>query len=375
MVDLATKTLLHDKVRFLITVSGVAFAVMLIMVQVGLFMGLLDNASTSIDHIDADLWVTSRNTPNVDFAHEFNEGKVHRVRSIPGVADADNLIVSFMNVALPTGAQEGILVYALQDFAKWKLPWNLVGGNVDDLRRGRYMILDESASARFGAFSVGDYREVLGQRVQIIGTTRDAKSFTTTPIAFMDYHLVQRLFPSVLDGNTHYIVVKLAPGANAEQVRAEIKRRLPYNDVYSRTEWAQRSRTYWVANTGIGINMYMTVGLGCLVGIVVVAQTLYTSTIEHIKEFGTLKAIGGSNADIYGILARQASVAAVVGFALGALPSYLLRPLIKKVGMQLILSDQLAVSVFVGTVVLCLVASMISFRKVAGIDPGLVFRA
>jgi putative ABC transport system permease protein len=170
-------------------------------------------------------------------------------------------------------------------------------------------------------------------------------------------------------------VVKLEPGANAEQVRAEIKRRLPHNDVYTKAEWAQRSRTYWVANTGIGINMYMTVALGCLVGIVVVAQTLYTSTIEHIKEFGTLKAIGGSNADIYGILARQASVAAIVGFALGAVPSYLLRPLIKKVGMQLILSDQLAISVFVGTVVLCLAASMISFRKVAGIDPGLVFRA
>lgn len=375
MVDLATKTLLHDKVRFLITVSGVAFAVMLIMVQVGLFMGLLDNASTSIEHIDADMWVTSRNTPNVDFAHEFNERRVNRVRSIPGVKDANNLIVSFMNVALPTGAQEGILVYALQDFAKWKLPWNLVRGNVEDLRRGPYMILDESAASRFGAFSVGDYREVLGKRVQIVGTTRDAKSFTTTPIAFMDYHLVQRLFPSVLDGNTHYVVVKLEPGANAEQVRAEIKRRLPHNDVYTKAEWAQRSRTYWVANTGIGINMYMTVALGCLVGIVVVAQTLYTSTIEHIKEFGTLKAIGGSNADIYGILARQASVAAIVGFALGAVPSYLLRPLIKKVGMQLILSDQLAISVFVGTVVLCLAASMISFRKVAGIDPGLVFRA
>src|ERR1700740_2252326 len=96
-VDLATKSLLHDKLRFLITVSGVAFAVTLVFVQVGLFGGLLDNASVTIDHIDADLWVTSRNTPNVDFAHGFPEGLVQRVRSIDGVLRADNLILQFLN--------------------------------------------------------------------------------------------------------------------------------------------------------------------------------------------------------------------------------------------------------------------------------------
>ena len=95
MVDLATKNLLHDKLRFLITVAGVAFAVTLVFVQVGLFLGLLDNASITIDHIDADLWVTSRNTPNVDFAHAFPETAVQRVRSMPGVERADNLIVWF----------------------------------------------------------------------------------------------------------------------------------------------------------------------------------------------------------------------------------------------------------------------------------------
>src|SRR5215471_2256844 len=98
-VDLARKNLLHDKLRFLITVSGVAFAVTLVFVQVGLFLGLLDNASVTIEHLDADLWVTSRNTPNVDFAHTFPESYLDRVRSVPGVAAADNLIVWFMTVA------------------------------------------------------------------------------------------------------------------------------------------------------------------------------------------------------------------------------------------------------------------------------------
>src|SRR5215813_11926506 len=125
MVDLAIKTLLHDKTRFLITVSGVAFAVALIMVQVGLFLGLLDNASITIDKMDAELWVTSRATPNVDFAHAFPESRVERVRSVPGVERADNLIVGFMQVQMPSGAEEGMLVYALDDFTKWGVPWNV----------------------------------------------------------------------------------------------------------------------------------------------------------------------------------------------------------------------------------------------------------
>src|SRR5205085_9144714 len=126
----------------------------------------------------------------------------------------------------------------------------------------------------------------------------------------------------------------LAPGTNAQAVRDEIKRRLPYNDVFTRDEWAARSRNYWIQSTGLGLNMYLTVFLGCLVGIVVVAQTLYTSTMEHIKEFGTVKAIGGGNADIYSILAKQATIAAIAGFALGAVMSYALRPVIQKIDLK-----------------------------------------
>ena len=374
MVDLATKSLLHDKLRFLITVSGVAFAVTLVFVQVGLFLGLMDNASLTIEHLNADLWVTSHNTANVDFAHTFPDTHVHRVRSIPGVTRADNLIVWFMNASLPNGAVEGTEVYALEDFEAWKFPWNLESGNREDLRRGNYFILDASAKKRWGAFEVGEYREILGRRLKIIGRSSDAKSFTTTPLSFVDFHLAQRLNPSQLDGQTTYILVKLAPGADREAVRREIQRRLPYNDVFTSAEWAKRSRSYWIDSTGLGLNMYLTVFLGCLVGIVVVAQTLYTSTMEHIKEFGTVKAIGGGNIDIYSILGKQATIAAVAGFLLGAAMSYAIRPLIYKIDLKLVIPAELSVAVFFGSVALCLAAAMISFRKVASIDPALVFR-
>ncbi|MBV8516705.1 MAG: ABC transporter permease [Acidobacteria bacterium] len=373
-VDLATKTLLHDKLRFFITVSGVAFAVTLVFVQVGLFLGLMSNASLTIDQIDADLWVTSHNTANVDFAHTFPETYVKRVRSTPGVARADNLIVWFMNVSLPNGAVEGTEAYALEHWGAWNFPRNVVDGNLEDLRRGPYVVIDDSAKKRWGAFAVGEYREVLGRRLKIIGRTVDAKSFTTTPLTFMDFQLAQSLSESTLRGNTTYILVKLAPGADVESVRAELQRRLPYNDVFTRGEWASRSRAYWIESTGLGLNMYITVFLGCLVGIVVVAQTLYTSTMEHIREFGTVKAIGGGNAEIYAILGKQATIAAVAGFALGALQAFALRPVMAKIDLKLIIPTSLYVAVLAGAIALCLGAAMISFRKVARIDPALVFR-
>jgi putative ABC transport system permease protein len=374
VIDLAVKSLLYDKLKFAITVAGVAFAVALVFVQVGLFLGLMDNATVIIRNIDADLWVTSKNTPNIDFAHTFPETYVNRVRTVPGVQDADNLIVWFAQLSLPSGAQEATEIYALEDFTKWNIPWHFEGSEVSDLRRGKFIMMDASAKKRFGAFNIGEYREVNDMRVKIIGKTHGAKSFTTTPISFADYELMQSLIPQILKNRTTYIIIKLAPGADAEAVKAEIKRRLPYNDVYTKQEWATRSRDYWVKNTGLGLNIAVTVFLGMLVGIVVVAQTLYSSTMEHIKEFGTVKAIGGSNRDIYAILGKQATIAAVAGYVVGAAMAYGMGPLVKQIDLQMVIPNQLAIAIFIGAVVMCLLAAMISFKKVASIDPALVFR-
>ncbi|MDX2037699.1 MAG: ABC transporter permease [Isosphaeraceae bacterium] len=375
MVDLAWKILLHDKTRFAITVAGVGFAVTLVFVQVGLFEGLLSNASVTIEHTRADLWVTARNTPNIDFSNSFSEMLVQRVRSVPGVERADNLIVWFAIVALPTGVKENVVVYALEDFARWGLPWSVIEGDPRDLRRGKFVMLDESARKRFGDFAVGDFREFSGRRLEIIGRTREARSFTTNPVAFMDYRVAQSLVPNELHNRATYILVKLAPGADPSAVRAEIGRRLPFNDVRSRDEWATRSRSYWTDSTGLGLNMMMTVFLGCLVGVVVVAQTLYTSAMEHIKEFATIKAIGGRDADVYRILGKQAVIAAVLGFGLGMVASLALMPVMRSIDLVLIISPKLAFGVFVGTVILCTAAALVSFRKVAGLDPALVFRS
>jgi putative ABC transport system permease protein len=374
MVDLAVKSLLYDKLKFAITVAGVAFAVALVLVQVGLFFGIMDNSIVTIRNISADLWVTSKNTPNIDFAHAFPESYVNRVRTVPGVQRADNLIVWFAQLSLPSGAQEATEIYALEDFSRWNIPWNVSQGQLSDLRRGNFIMMDESARKRFGPFQVGEYREINDTRVKIIGKTRDVRSFTTTPVSFADYRLMQSLLPQILKNRTTYMLVRLEPGTDPEPVRAEIQRRLPFNDVHTRKEWMDRSRNYWIRNTGLGLNIFVTVFLGCLVGIVVVAQTLYSSTMEHIKEFGTVKAIGGSNLDIYLILGKQATIAAVCGYAVGAAMAFAARPAVAAIDLKLIIPAALLGWTFVGALVMCLAAAMISFKKVASIDPALVFR-
>jgi putative ABC transport system permease protein len=374
MIDLARKILLYDKLRFFITVCGVGFAVALVLVQTGLFLGLLDNASITIDHMDADIWVAAKNTPNIDFARTFSDEYVNRVRSVDGVSRADNLVVWFIRMALPNGVQEGVEMYGMERFAEWGMPWNVMEGNLEDLRRGRYVMLDDSATKRCGVFSVGEYREFIGQRMKIIGRTKGALSFTTAPVAFTDLQSVQALTPE-LKGQTTYIVVKLAKGANRQAVMEEIQRRLPYCDVHPSQTWSSMSKTYWVTSTGLGLQLASTILLGCMVAIIIVAQTLYSSTMEHLKEFGTIKAIGAANGHIYGILARQATIAATCGAVVGAAITFALRPVMNGLELKLLIIPNVWAATFAGTLVFSLAASMISFRKVAKLDPAMVFRS
>lgn len=374
MLDVAFRLLIHDRAKLAITVVGVAFSVALVLVQIGLFRGLLANATITIEQADADIWITSRNTPNVDFPHYFPDGYVNRVRSVPGVARADNLLVSYVGMQLPNGSEETVLLYGLEDAKAWRLPWSVSEGAHEDLRRGKTMMLDDSATRRFGAFGVGDAREMFGQRLEIVGRTRGALSFTTMPIAFTSLAIAQGLDPALFGGRTAYILVKLAPGASAEQVARELRRRLPFNDVHARSAWADRTRDYWIINTGLGFNMALTVLLGILVGVVVVGQTLYASALDHTREFGMLKALGAENSHIQGLIATQALFAAVVGYLVALPPVFALRVFARSAGLELVLSGPVAAAVFVGTAALCLGASMVTFRRIARIDPALVFR-
>ena len=375
MLHLALRMFVHDRSKCALAIAGVAFAVLLILVQVGLFRGLLANSTVSIERADADLWVTSKNTPNVDFPHYFPDSYVNRIRSIEGVASATNLVVAYVSIQLPNGSEETTLLYGVQSPDRVHLPWALSDGSLDPLsRHGATLVLDDSAARRFGPFAVGDHRELFGQRLEIVGKAHGALSFTTMPLAFTSIEVAQSLQPDVLAGRTAYVLVKLAPGARAADVMTEIRRRLPFNDVHTRVAWADKTRDYWIVNTGLGLNLSLTVLLGVLIGTTVVAQTLYAATLDHIKDFGTLKAIGATLLHIRGIVVVQAIFAALVGYLL-ALPVVLLaRVLLRNIALDVVITLPFCLSVFGGAVLVCVGASLLTFRRLSAIDPALVFR-
>ena len=157
-------------------------------------------------------------------------------------------------------------------------------------------------------------------------------------------------------------------------VQREIRRRLPYNDVYSQADWAARSRGYWIESTGLGLTLLPDRDLGRAGRRGHRGQTLYASTTEHLIEFGTVKALGGGNLTVYAIIAEQASFAAALGYGLALALAYGLGPVLARFDMKMIVSPTLAALVFVGTQVLCVGAASLSFRKVASLDPAIVFR-
>jgi putative ABC transport system permease protein len=174
---------------------------------------------------------------------------------------------------------------------------------------------------------------------------------------------------------TSFILVKVDGGFDKKDVVHMLKERLTGVSVYTKEEFSYRTRYYWTASTGMGMGFLITAFLGFIIGMVIVGQTIYTSTVEHIREFGTLKAIGAKNSFIYRIILEQALVNAVIGYITGFIAMKFLLKGYQKTGIDMVIPEYLIVSVFFLTVLMCISASVISIRKAIKIDPVMVFRA
>src|SRR5262249_46049894 len=139
-------------------------------------------------------------------------------------------------------------------------------------------------------------------------------------------------------------------------------------------EWSQRTRDYWTWQTGIGAGFFGNALMGFIVGLVIVSQTIYSSTLENIKEYGTLKAIGAKNLNVYSVILQQAGISAIVGFLFAAIVEQIaLR--FKPITLQIADPPALYIATFLLTLLMCGLASIVSVRKVAVIDPVEVFKA
>ena len=373
MVDIARKNLLHDRTRFLITLIGVTFSVVLVFSQFGIYLGFMKNASIIIDHTPVDIWVTSKNSANFDFPLPFSELKLNKVKEAPGIAWADKLILTWASLKKKDGGSENIELIGFNPDTGLGGPWELAAGAVRDLKAGKAIIVDESAFGKLGRLRIGDYVEINEHRVKVVGISRGARGFTTAPYVFTSYKTAQELDAFVSE-RTVFLLARVAPGFTP----AEVARRLGAIrdvDVYTSSQYSWKTRLYWTRETGIGVGFSLTALMAIVVGMVIVSQTIYSATVEHLREFGTLKAIGATNREVYGIIVKQALINAALGYAAGLLITLLATRFVELTGLVMIIPGVLMVGIFFVTVLMCLAASVVSVRKALNVDPLVVFRA
>src|SRR5579871_2599595 len=221
MPPLAQRNLFHDKVRLTVTLTGIVFSVVLIVVQLGLFIGFTTATSNLIDHSGADLWVTSKNVPYVEQGVAFSERKLNQVRTVPGVADAQKLITHWTQWKRHDGGEDSVQVVGINVDDPLERPWNLVEGRVEDLKSPDAIIMDELYKQKLGVSHIGEVFEIGGYRARVVGFTNGIRSFTTSPYVFTSFKNAQD-FTGMREDQTLFILVKVATGADVQQVRHDL---------------------------------------------------------------------------------------------------------------------------------------------------------
>jgi putative ABC transport system permease protein len=373
MPPLAQRNLFHDKVRLAVTLTGIVFSVVLIVVQLGLFIGFTTATSNLIDHSGADLWVTSKNVPYVEQGVAFSERKLNQVRAVPGVADAQKIIAHWTQWKRHDGGQDSVQVVGINVDDAMERPWNLVEGRVEDLKFPDAVILDDLYKQKLGVTRVGEVFEIGGYRARVVGFTHGIRSFTTSPYVFTSFKNALD-FTGMREDQTLFILVKIAPGANLEQVRRALLDHVKDVDVLTNAQFSHMTTFYWMFTTGAGVAVLIAAVLGLIVGFVVVAQTIYATTVDHIREYGTLKAMGAPNSYVYKVIMKQAAISAVIGYVLGMIVSVFVVHGSEKGGAAILMPTPMAIGMFFLTLAMCVGAALVSINKVTRIDPAMVFK-
>lgn len=373
MPPLAQRNLFHDKVRLTVTLTGIVFSVVLIVVQLGLFLGFTTATSNLIDHSGADLWVTSKNVPYVEQGVPFSERKLNQVRAVPGVADAQKIIARWTQWKRHDGGQESVQIVGINVDNPLERPWNLVEGGVQDLKSPDAVILDELYKQKLGVTHVGEVFEIGGYRAKVVGFTRGIRSFTTSPYVFTSFKNAQD-YTNLREDQLMFILVKVALHADVQQVRRDLLDHVRDVDVYTSAQFSRMTTSYWMFTTGAGVAVLIAAALGLVVGFVVVAQTIYATTMDHIREYGTLKAMGAPNSYVYKVIMKQAAISAVIGYVLGMIVSTFVVQGSQKGGAAILMPPSMAAGMFFLTLAMCVGAALVSINKVTHLDPAMVFK-
>ena len=377
MFWIAWKMLIGNRAKYLGIVFGVVFAALLIAQQASIFCGLMSLTVSQIRDVQGpSIWVMDENVQFVDDIKPLSDTELFRVKGVPGVDWAVRFYKGIARARLEEGSYEQVILLGLDDATLVGAPGGVFMGSIADLRKPDAVIIDDAGYKRIWPgepFRLGRVFEMNDHRAVIVGITKASRTFQSFPILYTRYSQAVTFAPperKVLS----FVLANPKPGLAAEDVCRRIEEQTGLQAV-TRDQFLRKTIVYYLRKTGIPINFGITVLLGFFVGTAIAGQTFYLFTVENIRQFGALKAMGTSNWMILLMVLSQALHVGLVGYGVGvglaALFGWWSRSMTR---LSFFMPWQVLAITAAAVFVIVLVASVLSIRKVLVLDPAVVFR-
>ncbi|MEZ5851346.1 MAG: ABC transporter permease [Hyphomicrobiaceae bacterium] len=373
VLTLAFRNLFHDRIRLSVTLVGILFSIVLVAVQLGLYLGARKMIISMIENANGELWVTSYGAKSFEEASALPGRERHIALSTPGVKAVVPLVVSFSEWRKPAGGSALSVIVGTDPADGGLAPWNIIAGSVADISVPESVAVDRTYLDSLGINGVGDTAQIEASRVKVAALTNGIRSFTTAPYVFTPINRARSILGMQGDQST-FLLVQLQPGADVAATRAELSKRLKNVEVLTKEEFKNRSLDHWLFGTGAGVALIGGAILGSLVGTVIVAQTLYASTKDHLNEFATLRALGSSGGYIHRVILLQAGLSALIGYGLGMTIAMIVVQFSEQTALPILMTPGLAAGLLVLTFFMCAISALAAIMKVTRIDPAMVFQ-
>jgi putative ABC transport system permease protein len=373
---IALKMLFGDRAKYLMLLCGLSFSVMLIVQQGSIFWGLMRWSHAGITNVNAPVWVTDPNINQAEEVKPLADTAVTRVRSVAGVEWAVPLYKGVLRARLADGNYQQISMVGLDAATLIGRPAVTLDGRIEDLRTPDAVALDQWAVDRLGGpqkMKIGTVFEINDREARVVAIVHTQKSFQNIPFVYTTYDRALTYSPQERR-KLSYVLAKPVDGVTPAQLARRIAAETGLG-AFTAEEFSWKTIVWVLKNTGIGVNFGTTILLGFIVGMAIAGQTFYLFTIENLKQFGALKAMGTGIGTIARMILLQSFTVGLIGFGVGVGLATLFGSITARGGqLPFVETWQLLAIVFVALVAICSLASAISIRKLAKLEPAIVFR-
>lgn len=391
MVSIARKNLFQDLPRFLVAQAGIMFAVSLVTIQTGLFNGFTRSTSVLIDESNADIWVASEDMRYLELTLPIPYQRLSQARQVTGVERAEALLIQGTVWRKGLNRIVPVRVIGFDPDGQLFMPWDVQQGSLNQLEQPYTVMLNNSDLTSLDVQGVSEVGEIGSFSARVVGLTDEVQSIVSGAFVFASLENAEAYINSPIATPTDnppdppaltlatpisYVLVQAQPGQDLQALKQRLEATLPGTRALTQTEMSDLNQSYWQESTGVGFILGLGAIVGVVVGIVIVGQILYASVSDHLKEFGTLKAMGASNWFVYGIIIEQALWMAVLGFLPGiGLCTALGAWTLETQAVAILISPATAAATFGLTIVMCVGAAVFAIQKVTRLDPAIVFKA